>query len=274
MPIQPFIFVGLGGTGGKTLGVVGESGCGKSVTVQAILQLIPMPPGRITSGSAKLNGKEMIGLSPKDINTIRGREIGVIFQDPMSSLNPTMKIGKQIAETVKVHQHASNDEAMQKAIALLEKTKIPEAAKRAQQYPFEFSGGMLQRAMLGLALLSRPKLLIADEPTTALDVTIAAQILELVLRLADDRLALCIGDVVGKGMPAINYLQALVSFREQDFDRAAEELQILLRAAPGNVLVLDGGMTQVLLRDRVHVMPGRRAFQHVGFQHGVVLGAT
>jgi oligopeptide transport system ATP-binding protein len=123
---------------GKTLGVVGESGCGKSVTVQAILQLIPMPPGRITSGSAKLNGKEMIGLSPKDINTIRGREIGVIFQDPMSSLNPTMKIGKQIAETVKVHQHASNDEAMQKAIALLEKTKIPEAAKRAQQYPFEF----------------------------------------------------------------------------------------------------------------------------------------
>jgi oligopeptide/dipeptide ABC transporter ATP-binding protein len=164
---------------GKTLGVVGESGCGKSVTVQAILQLIPMPPGRITSGSAKLNGKEMIGMSPKDINTIRGREIGTIFQDPMSSLNPTMKIGNQIAETVKVHQHASNDEAMQKAIALLEKTKIPEAAKRAQQYPFEFSGGMLQRAIIAMSLACDPTLLVADEPTTALDVTIQAQTLEI-----------------------------------------------------------------------------------------------
>ena len=164
---------------GKTLGVVGESGCGKSVTVQAILQLIPMPPGRITSGSAKLNGKEMIGLSPKDINTIRGREIGVIFQDPMSSLNPTMKIGKQIAETVKVHQNASDDEAMQKAIALLEKTKIPEAAKRAQQYPFEFSGGMLQRASIAMSLACDPTLLVADEPTTALDVTIQSQTLEI-----------------------------------------------------------------------------------------------
>ncbi len=169
---------------GKTLGVVGESGCGKSVTVQAILQLIPMPPGRITSGSAKLNGKEMIGLSPKDINTIRGREIGVIFQDPMSSLNPTMKIGKQIAETVKVHQHASNDEAMQKAIALLEKTKIPEAAKRAQQYPFEFSGGMLQRAIIAMSLACDPTLLVADEPTTALDVTIQSQTLEVMHDLA------------------------------------------------------------------------------------------
>ncbi len=107
---------------GKTLGVVGESGCGKSVTVQAILQLIPMPPGRITSGSARLNGREMIGMSAKDINTIRGREVGVIFQDPMSSLNPTMKIGTQIAETARVHQKASKTEAMQKAISLLEKT--------------------------------------------------------------------------------------------------------------------------------------------------------
>ena len=118
---------------GKTLGVVGESGCGKSVTVQSIMQLIPMPPGRITAGSARLNGKEMIGLSPAEINTIRGKEVGVIFQDPMSSLNPTMKIGKQIAETVKVHQGANNADAMQKAITLLEKTKIPEAEKRARR---------------------------------------------------------------------------------------------------------------------------------------------
>jgi ABC-type dipeptide/oligopeptide/nickel transport system ATPase component len=168
---------------GKTLGVVGESGCGKSVTVQAILQLIPMPPGRITSGSARLNGKEMIGMSAKEINTIRGREVGVIFQDPMSSLNPTMKIGKQIAETVKVHQDASNDEAMQKAISLLEKTKIPEATKRADQYPFEFSGGMLQRAVIAMSMACDPTLLVADEPTTALDVTIQAQTLEVMHEL-------------------------------------------------------------------------------------------
>jgi oligopeptide/dipeptide ABC transporter ATP-binding protein len=168
---------------GKTLGVVGESGCGKSVTVQAILQLIPMPPGRITSGSALLNGKEMIGMSAKEINTIRGREVGVIFQDPMSSLNPTMKIGHQIAETVKVHQGASDDEAMQKAVSLLEKTKIPEAAKRAKQYPFEFSGGMLQRAIIAMSMACDPLLLVADEPTTALDVTIQAQTLEVMHEL-------------------------------------------------------------------------------------------
>jgi oligopeptide/dipeptide ABC transporter ATP-binding protein len=171
---------------GKTLGVVGESGCGKSVSVQAILQLIPMPPGRITSGSAKLNGKEMIGMSAKDMNMIRGREVGVIFQDPMSSLNPTMKIGSQIAETVKVHQKASNEEAKQKAIALLEKTKIPEAAKRAEQYPFEFSGGMLQRAIIAMSMACDPLLLVADEPTTALDVTIQAQTLEVMHDLQKD----------------------------------------------------------------------------------------
>jgi len=171
---------------GKTLGVVGESGCGKSVTVQAILQLIPIPPGKITGGSAKLNGREMIGLSASDMNTIRGREIGVIFQDPMSSLNPTMKIGKQIAETVKVHQNASDEEAMEKAVALLEKTKIPEAGKRAQQYPFEFSGGMLQRAIIAMSMACDPTLLVADEPTTALDVTIQAQTLELMHELQKD----------------------------------------------------------------------------------------
>jgi oligopeptide/dipeptide ABC transporter ATP-binding protein len=142
-----------------------------------------MPPGRITSGSARLNGKEMIGMSAKDINKIRGREVGVIFQDPMSSLNPTMKIGKQIAETVRVHQNASKTEAMQKAVSLLERTKIPEAEKRADQYPFEFSGGMLQRAIIAMSMACDPTLLVADEPTTALDVTIQAQTLELMHEL-------------------------------------------------------------------------------------------
>ncbi len=168
---------------GKTLGVVGESGCGKSVTVQAIMKLIPMPPGRITGGSALLNNEEILGLSPAEMNKYRGKDIGMIFQDPMSSLNPTMKIGKQIAETVKVHLGASESEAMKRAIELLDKTKIPDAEKRAHQYPFEFSGGMLQRALIAMSLACNPTVLVADEPTTALDVTIQSQILELMNEL-------------------------------------------------------------------------------------------
>ena len=168
---------------GKTLAIVGESGCGKSVTVQSIMGLIPMPPGRITSGSAKLNGKEILGLSAKESNKFRGVEIGMIFQDPMTSLNPTMTIGDQIAETLMVHRHYSYTESLNKAVELLDKTKISEARKRIKQYPFEFSGGMLQRAMIAMSLACNPMILIADEPTTALDVTIQAQILELMLEL-------------------------------------------------------------------------------------------
>ncbi len=168
---------------GKTLAIVGESGCGKSVTVQSIMGLIPMPPGRITKGSAKLNGKEILGLPIRALNEIRGKEIGMIFQDAMSSLNPTMKIGEQIAETLKVHRGMSHKEAMKKAVELLSKTRIPEPERRAGQYPFEFSGGMLQRSMISIALACNPAVLIADEPTTALDVTIQMQILELIREL-------------------------------------------------------------------------------------------
>ena len=166
----------------ETLAIVGESGCGKSVTVQALMGLIPSPPGKITGG-ATLNGKNIIGLSAKEANSFRGVEMGMIFQDPMTSLNPTMKIGHQIAETLKVHKGKSHREALSQAIELLEKTHIPEAAKRAGQYPFEFSGGMLQRAMIAQSLACNPSILIADEPTTALDVTIQAQILELMREL-------------------------------------------------------------------------------------------
>lgn len=165
---------------GKTLAIVGESGCGKSVTVQSIMGLIPTPPGRVTAGSAKLNGKELIGVKLEELNDVRGNQIGMIFQDAMSSLNPTMKVGHQIAETLIVHRGMSHSDAMKKAIELLERTRIPEAEKRAEQYPFQFSGGMLQRAMISVALACGPKLLIADEPTTALDVTIQSQILELI----------------------------------------------------------------------------------------------
>ena len=164
---------------GKTMAIVGESGCGKSVTVQAMMGLIPMPPGRITSGSARLNGVEILGRNIINGKDIRGSQIGMIFQDPMTSLNPTMTIGDQIAEPLQVHKGMSRAEAAREAIRLLEMTKIPEAEKRAKQYPFEFSGGMLQRAMIAMAIACEPAMLIADEPTTALDVTIQAQILDL-----------------------------------------------------------------------------------------------
>ncbi|MDG1204877.1 MAG: ABC transporter ATP-binding protein [Pseudomonadales bacterium] len=168
---------------GETLAIVGESGCGKSVTVQSIMGLIPTPPGKITAGEARLRGNNILNLPAKEANKFRGVEIGMIFQDPMTSLNPTMTIGDQISETLMVHRHLSYADASAKAVALLDKTRIPEAKKRAAQYPFEFSGGMLQRAMIAQSLACNPSVLIADEPTTALDVTIQAQILELMSEL-------------------------------------------------------------------------------------------
>lgn len=168
---------------GQTLAIVGESGCGKSVTVQSIMGLTPMPPGRITAGEARLKGANILGLPPKEANRYRGVELGMIFQDPMTSLNPTMTIGDQIAETLMVHRDFSRKQALARAVELLEKTHIPEAGHRAKQYPFEFSGGMLQRAMIAQSLACNPAILIADEPTTALDVTIQAQILELMAEL-------------------------------------------------------------------------------------------
>ena len=174
--------VSLDVTRGRTLAIVGESGCGKSVTMQSIVGLIPMPPGRITHGSALLNGREILGRW--EAEHVRGRKIGMIFQDPMTSLNPTMSIGAQIAEPL-VLAGLGRRAALARATELLAQARIPDAAQRAAQYPFQFSGGMLQRAMIALALAGSPSLLIADEPTTALDVTIQAQILELLVDLQE-----------------------------------------------------------------------------------------
>lgn len=205
---------------GKTLAIVGESGCGKSVTVQSMMGLIPMPPGRITAGSARLKGNEILGRHIIKGRDIRGSQIGMIFQDPMTSLNPTMTIGDQIAEPLQIHRGYSHAKAFKEAINLLSMSKIPEAAKRARQYPFEFSGGMLQRAMIAMAIACKPSILIADEPTTALDVTIQAQILDLlqdlqketgmavilithdlgvVARMADDVAVMYAGKIVEQG---------------------------------------------------------------------------
>jgi oligopeptide/dipeptide ABC transporter ATP-binding protein len=171
---------------GKTLAVVGESGCGKSVSVQAAMGLLPMPPARIMSGSVLLEGKEILGQKQINGREVRGSQIGMIFQDPMSSLNPTMTIGDQIAEPLIVHRGYSASKAKKRVLELLDLVRIPEGAKRFKQYPFEFSGGMLQRVMIAMAIACEPKVLIADEPTTALDVTIQAQILDLLTKLQED----------------------------------------------------------------------------------------
>jgi oligopeptide/dipeptide ABC transporter ATP-binding protein len=168
---------------GKTLAIVGESGCGKSVTVQSIMGLIPMPPGRITRGAALLHGTDIVQRKIVNGDDVRGNRIGMIFQDPMSSLNPTMKVGDQIAETLEVHRGLSRAAARARAVELLKQVQIPEPEERARQYPLSFSGGMLQRAMIAMAIACEPDVLIADEPTTALDVTIQAQILDLLAEL-------------------------------------------------------------------------------------------
>ena len=170
---------------GETLGIVGESGSGKSVTNLSIIRLIPEPPGRIVSGEVVFDGEDILSLKESEVRKIRGRRIAMIFQDPMTSLNPFMKISRQMMEVTRLHLGHTKSQAYEHAIKMLETVGIPEARARADNYAHEFSGGMRQRVMIAMALSCEPELLIADEPTTALDVTIQAQILELIKKLKD-----------------------------------------------------------------------------------------
>jgi oligopeptide/dipeptide ABC transporter ATP-binding protein len=170
---------------GKTLGIVGESGCGKSVTALSIMGLIPKPPAKIVGGSVVFQGRELTDLPEKQLEEIRGNDIAMIFQDPMTSLNPTLKIGTQITEVIRRHWDVSKQEARTRAVELLEEVRIPSAASRLDDYPHRYSGGMRQRVMIAIALACNPKLLIADEPTTALDVTVQAGVLDLLEELRE-----------------------------------------------------------------------------------------
>jgi oligopeptide transport system ATP-binding protein len=167
---------------GATLGIVGESGSGKSVTCYSLMGLVPQPPGRIESGSAVFDGIDLLHCPPRTARSIYGKRIAMIFQDPMTSLNPYLRIGDQLIEPLLIHEQISTSAARARGRAMLEAVGIPEAGARMDRYPHEFSGGMRQRVMIAMALITRPELLIADEPTTALDVTVQAQILELIKR--------------------------------------------------------------------------------------------
>jgi peptide/nickel transport system ATP-binding protein len=170
---------------GETLGVVGESGCGKSVTALSVMRLVPPHSGRIVSGSVRFDGTELLALRPAAMRAIRGNRISMIFQEPMTSLNPVLTVGRQIAETVALHQRLPRRAAMDRAIEMLALVKIPDTRRRAGEYPHQLSGGMRQRVMIAIAMACTPTILIADEPTTALDVTIQAQILDLMLEMKE-----------------------------------------------------------------------------------------
>ena len=216
---------------GETLGVVGESGSGKSVANLSLMRLIPEPPGKIVSGSILFDGRDVLKLSKREVRDIRGKRIAMIFQDPMTSLNPFLRVSRQLMEVTQLHLGHTKEQAREHAIKMLEHVGIPDARERVDSYPHEFSGGMRQRVMIAMALSCRPELLIADEPTTALDVTIQAQILELIKRLKAETGASVILITHDLGVVAGMTDHILVMYAGKVFEQATTEE---LFERPGN----------------------------------------
>ena len=208
---------------GETLGVVGESGCGKSVTALSILRLVADPPGRIVGGAIRFAGRNLLELSEREMEDVRGNDISMIFQEPMTSLNPLMTVGRQISEAIALHQGLSRRQAMDRAVEMLRRVHIPEAERRVHAYPHQLSGGMRQRAMIAMALSCNPKLLIADEPTTALDVTIQAQILDLMRELQETLGTAIILITHDMGVVAENADRVVVMYAGRKVEEAAAD---------------------------------------------------
>jgi oligopeptide/dipeptide ABC transporter ATP-binding protein len=242
--------------GGRTVGLVGESGCGKSVTALSIVQLLPKGIGRIVGGSLEFNGRDLANLGEEEMRRIRGNEISMIFQEPMTSLNPVMTIGDQIAETVRLHQGASRGEARNRAIEMLRLVKIAEAEKRVGNYPHQFSGGQRQRVMIAMALACTPKLLIADEPTTALDVTIQAQILELIGEL-QQRLGMAVLLITHDlGVVAERADEVAVMYAGKIVESAKPEIIFSRPKHPYTVGLLNSMPTSRGTKKRLEAIPG------------------
>jgi oligopeptide/dipeptide ABC transporter ATP-binding protein len=245
---------------GKTLGIVGESGCGKSVTALSLMGLIPKPPARIVEGSVTFQGRELTTLSEGDLEDIRGREMAMIFQDPMTSLNPTLRIRTQITEVLDRHFGYSKDDARKRAVELLEEVRIPRAAERLDDYPHRFSGGMRQRVMIAIAIACNPKLLIADEPTTALDVTVQAEILDLLDDLRQDHEMGMIIITHDMGVIAETADQVVVMYAGQIVEQAPTE-ELFDRPEHPYTTALLGALPQLEGEDvrmgRLQSIPGR-----------------
>ncbi|MGH8666434.1 MAG: ABC transporter ATP-binding protein [Burkholderiales bacterium] len=247
----------------ETLGIVGESGCGKSITALTLMRLIPNPPGRIVGGSVRMDGRDLLQLDEEEMRAIRGNEISMIFQEPMTSLNPVITVGRQIGEALVLHQGMSKKEALDRSIEMLRLVRIPEPKQRVREYPHQLSGGMRQRVMIAMALACNPKVLIADEPTTALDVTIQAQILELIVELKERLGTAVILITHDLGVVAETTRRVIVMYAGRKVEEADCEALFeaplhpythgLLSSIPG-LGILTGG--EAARRDRLTEIPG------------------
>ena len=252
--------VSLGVERGRTLGIVGESGCGKSVTALSIMRLLPEPPARIVGGSVLFAGRDLTALRERELEDVRGREIGMIFQDPMTSLNPSLTIGTQLTETMRRHLGLDKAAARRRAAELLDEVRIPNAANRLSDYPHRFSGGMRQRVMIAIAISCNPKLLIADEPTTALDVTVQAQVLDLLDELRREHEMAMIVITHNMGVVAEVADDVAVMYAGQVVEQAATE-ELFDHPEHPYTEALMGALPQLeghgLRRARLASIPGR-----------------